>query len=131
MAPGGQQAPPQEEGELEPAVPLPPPPPLEPLLDVGPPVVVAVSEYTARIEWAQAGLRVPPCDDQEQQEVQAAAAYTVRHELQMQEIPIDAHAAGALLVGAQLLEAARSSVGEAAWRTVLEAPCCSAEVRVH
>lgn len=108
------------------------PAPLEPLLAVAPPNVLAVTETTARIEWAQATMSVPETADPRQLEVQLRTTYSVPHELQMQELPLPLLPAGAhqqQLTGEALLVAACSRVVETDWRTVHEAPCCSAEVR--
>ena len=118
----------EEEGEegVQHEPPPPPPPPLEPLLDVQAPRIVSVAPSAARVEWGQAGMAVPASEDPAQAEVQAGATYSVHTELQMQEVDLPGGAGAS--PEAQVAQAA-ALVAQGEWRTVHEAPCCSAEVR--
>jgi hypothetical protein len=118
----------------EEAVPSPPPPPLRPHLTVPAPSVLDVRTNSARVEWQQATVVAPSLaedDDPRQAEVQAVVAYSVpQGALEMQEVPISASTASSGDPQAQL-EQAKTLVAEEDWRTVHEAPCCSAEVRAR
>jgi hypothetical protein len=122
-----------QERDEEQLPPPPPPPPLEPLLAVPALTLVAVGSDSARVEWLAASLTVPTTEDAVQLEVQQRTSYSVgQTELQMQEVDIDCScSAGAAPVAGDsaVLAQARSKVVEEDWRTVHEAPCCSAEVR--
>lgn len=107
------------EGDVQ--EPEPPPEPLEPLLVVPAPRVFAQKPDSARVEWQQASMTIPVSDDPRQLEVQQRYSYSVPHELQMQEVAITGPPDA-------VLEEAASKVIEDDWRTVLEAPCCNAEV---
>lgn len=127
MAGAGEDAPgataPASEPEAPPPPP-PPPPPLEPVLALGVPSVESTGSDVARIAWREAGLSLPASSDPAQAEVQAITTYSLTHELQMQEISADLGAPSAALAATV---ASRAVDGD--WRTVHQAPACSAQVR--
>ncbi|GBF99904.1 hypothetical protein Rsub_12812 [Raphidocelis subcapitata] len=107
---------------------LPPPPPLAPELAVPPPRVADVRHTTARVEWQAASSSFPDpgsWEDPRQGDVQARCTYSLPQQLQMQEV---ATSSGDSSSPEDRLREAAAHVVEGDWRTVHEAPCCSAEV---
>ena len=108
---------------------LPPPPPLAPELAVPPPRVADVRHTTARVEWQAASSSFPDpgsWEDPRQGDVQARCTYSLPQQLQLQEV---ATSSGDSSSPEDRLREAAAHVVEGDWRTVHEAPCCSAEVR--